>query len=366
MGPPADRQSNNFDLIRLAAAMQVLLGHAFQYLGFDQTRGLCWLIELFPGVPIFFVISGYLIAQSYDRSASVSDFALRRFTRIYPAMWGALGFSAVIVALLHPVSAVTFATWLLAQATIAQNWHPDALRNFGVGVVNGPLWSVCVEIALYTAVPLIARLRSAWLLGIAAASFAALYSGHAYLRGFSFTLAYVTPLMWAGMFLTGTLLYRARVKPPLSVCALAWAIVLALSVAMPNAPEFVLRATGNQLGILNFIALTGLIFALAFARPISLAGDISYGMYLYHMPVMNVVIALGLTGAMGLTLTLAATGALALASWCLIERPCLEHLRHRRRAAEHVPSAVGENEIGGVAYVVEGDRAGRTGKVAWR
>lgn len=294
--------------------------HVIPNFGYSVNEGAGLIIALFPGVPIFFAISGYLIAESYHRSERLQSFALKRFKRIFPPMWGALAITALSIAILHPIDLRTFLLWLGAQATIGQNWHPDSLRSYGVGVVNGPLWSVCVEIALYIAIPVFAILRTKWLIAISVMSFAALYIGHANLTGLAFKIAYVTPLMWTGMFLTGTLLYRWQIKPSLVIWFPAFLLVLIASFAFPQAPNFLLRATSNSLGILNFVALTGLVFAIAFSRPIKIKADISYGVYLYHMPVLNAVMVSGVSGIFGLGLIITLTAALAMLSWLLIER----------------------------------------------
>jgi len=61
--------TNNFDLLRLYAASQVALHHALRHL---QVEHADWLIikitRLFPGVPIFFFISGLLISRSFENS----------------------------------------------------------------------------------------------------------------------------------------------------------------------------------------------------------------------------------------------------------------------------------------------------------
>lgn len=44
-------------------------------------------LRLCPGCQYFFVVSGYLIAQSFNRSVSLSDFYLKRFFHVYPALF---------------------------------------------------------------------------------------------------------------------------------------------------------------------------------------------------------------------------------------------------------------------------------------
>lgn len=332
----ADRR-NNFDLIRLVAACQVLLGHAFLHFGMGETP-FAQAISYFPGVPVFFAISGYLVAQSLERSGSLTDYAAKRARRIFPPLWGALVFSAVAIMLLHPIDAGTFVLWIAAQATIGQNWHPEALRTFGVGVVNGSLWSVCVEMALYAALPLLIGLRTRWLVLLGLASFAALYAIVGGLAGFWLKLGYVSPAGWAGMFIAGMLLHRHAIRPRLRV----WLPLFALSIlAAELLPVHVLlRATGNDLGLLNFAALTGLVFALAWTRPVWLTADLSYGLYLYHMPVLNVAVALGMSGTAGVAATIFGSVALAAVSWQLIER---------RHAGAMMPWAMSRSNAAAIA-----------------
>lgn len=49
--------SNNFDLIRLFAASQVMVGHAVAHMKLPFPVFAEYLLNAFPGVPIFFVVS---------------------------------------------------------------------------------------------------------------------------------------------------------------------------------------------------------------------------------------------------------------------------------------------------------------------
>jgi peptidoglycan/LPS O-acetylase OafA/YrhL len=317
---PAKRPHNNFDLIRLIAAAQVMTGHLLLHFGYSHSI-FFRIIDLFPGVPVFFAISGYLVSASYDRSVNIADYARRRFLRIFPALWGALVFSAVSVALLHPIEAETFIPWLAGQATFLQDWHPDALRSYGVGVVNGSLWSVPVEMFFYAALPALAPLRSRVLAVIAAAAFAMLYISWNSLSGFPLRLALVSPPPWLGMFLCGILLRRSGYRPRVGPWAVAFLAVILLSLTFPI--PGVLGESGNGSGVINFVAIAGLAFGAAFTRPLHLPADISYGFYLYHMPVLNALLAIGWSGQRGLVATFAITVVIALLSCALIERPAL-------------------------------------------
>ncbi len=74
-------RSNNFDFIRLLAAMQVAVSHANGHLESELSIPL---LSYFPGVPIFFLVSGFLISLSYERSGSISVYALNRVLTCTP------------------------------------------------------------------------------------------------------------------------------------------------------------------------------------------------------------------------------------------------------------------------------------------
>ena len=61
------KHDNNFDLLRLFAATEVMLSHAIEHLKLPVWPWVVEIILLFPGVPIFFVISGFLITETFLR-----------------------------------------------------------------------------------------------------------------------------------------------------------------------------------------------------------------------------------------------------------------------------------------------------------
>jgi peptidoglycan/LPS O-acetylase OafA/YrhL len=144
---------NNFDLLRLVAATQVVFIHSFGYTELYETgpawaMGLFEFVALFPGVPIFFICSGFLVAMSWERSPDqLGRFFWKRLLRIYPALLACLAVSLLVVGIAGYltrdfVGSPTFAAWLAGQATIVQSFNPEHLRNFGLGVLNGSLWTI--------------------------------------------------------------------------------------------------------------------------------------------------------------------------------------------------------------------------------
>jgi peptidoglycan/LPS O-acetylase OafA/YrhL len=151
-------RTNNFDLIRLLAAMQVVVSHGGEYLGVALWRPLMTVLGFLPGVPIFFVVSGFLISLSWERAPSAGHYLRNRLLRIYPALWVCLLISIAIFlsAGVRPDSFRHFAAWVVAQATVVQFYNPTFLRSFGVGVLNGSLWTIPVELQFYLVLPFLA------------------------------------------------------------------------------------------------------------------------------------------------------------------------------------------------------------------
>ena len=153
-------RANNFQLIRLAAATQVFFGHWGQIFGEPH---LLWIqsafTKAFPGVPVFFFVSGFLIAASFRRSGSLRDFYRNRALRIYPAMLVCLAACVLgMLALRYPglmnASGRSIAAWLVAQATCFQKYNPPWAKFSGNGL-NAPLWTVMIELQFYALTPLL-------------------------------------------------------------------------------------------------------------------------------------------------------------------------------------------------------------------
>lgn len=362
---------NNFDLIRLFAALQVATTHGlrhFDLAGQPVFEPLVWLLNLFPGVPIFFVLSGFLIWRSFERADSVVGYGLNRVTRIYPALWTCLGFSMVSVWAIGPwrelTGSPTFAFWLAGQLSVVQFYNPDALRPYGVGVLNGSLWTIPVELAFYATVPLLARatqhqtrkVRSVTLSILAIASFlinAAIESSALHQGAFWVKLLHVTPFPHLHLFLLGVLasIWSDQLR---LLEGRATTLFVGYLLAEVASQHFVHLAEAGVLLRAPLVAaarilLALLVFALAHAHREASSrflrgNDISYGIYLYHMPIFNCLIVANLlrpTIALGTGLLLAvAAGAI---SWLAIERPVLRMKRvwmsplgaNRSQAADH-------------------------------
>jgi peptidoglycan/LPS O-acetylase OafA/YrhL len=358
---------NNFDLIRLAAALQVAGTHALPYF-VPESRSwyLLRFIELFPGVPVFFFVSGFLISKSFEKNSNLAEYARNRALRIYPGLIVCFLASLAAVALCGYFSAVhpplaTLLAWVAAQLSFLQFYNPGFMRHFGVGVLNGSMWTVAVELQFYVLVPvlyaLLRPIQSAprrinrVLYGLIALFWLAnaLYVAGTprYESALWFKLVGVSFAPWFYMFLVGVFAQRncSRLLPWLGG---RWAPALAVYCLLAGLGSTLLRLNlGNTIGLPLFLALAALTFAAAFTHPqladrLLRRNDISYGVYIYHMPVVNLLIALGLAGsAVGFPAALGLTLICAGLSWLLVEKPAMRWKRHPLYAHETAGSSAG-------------------------
>ena len=84
-------RENNFNIIRFVAAIMVIYGHMYYLIGSNPKCYYGMPVSSI-GVKIFFLISGYLIMQSYLRDANILRYAIRRFFRIVPGLIGVVLF----------------------------------------------------------------------------------------------------------------------------------------------------------------------------------------------------------------------------------------------------------------------------------
>lgn len=356
VGSTASIRHNNFDLIRLLAASQVVLFHGMEHLGPQGASHSPFgqLLSWFPGVPIFFVVSGFLVSLSFERAPSVGEYFRNRALRIFPALWVCLAFALATVLLFGmPLRSspgpLQFAGWWAAQMSIVQFYNPDFLRDYGVGVLNGSLWTIPVELQFYTVLPLLYLVvkaskgtRAAWLLvaiaalamSVAIASWASVRTGSMASR-----LAYVSLAPYLYLFLLGLLLQRgfASAARWLEGRGLQW---LAIYIVACVVGKSIGWNVGNNdahpvLAMLLGVTTISLAFTARHLSERLLAGnDISYGTYIYHMPIVNACIALGLEGGVRwVMLVLLLTYVLAFGSWRLVEMPFLRRKHAALRPA---------------------------------
>lgn len=326
---------NNFDLIRLIAALQVMLVHGFEH--FEIESSIIDALHLFPGVPIFFVISGFLISRSWENSTSLKSYARNRFLRIYPALWCCFIISFISVFFLHPLNAsfIDIGKWVLSQITFIQFYNPDFLRSYGTGVLNGSLWTIPVEIQFYIMLPLayIIFKKNHTYIYIAILLFIVFnriyfdlktYDNSIYTKLFGVSLI---PYLY--IFLIGVLIQKNFniILSFIQNRAALWLLIYLASALISYGFDF--NYNGSSMNPIQTIFLAIFIISFAYSYSSTLSNilkgfDISYGVYIYHMVILNIVLhSSTLTPQINMTIMSLITIIAALLSWVLIEKPSL-------------------------------------------
>lgn len=175
-GAPAGDRSNNFDAVRLAAALSVVFSHSFLIAEgseanepFARITGNQCILGLV-GVFVFFIISGYLVTESYIRHPAPGRFALRRMLRIYPGLLVNVLICALLIGPMVstlPLGAY-FASPELGRFLVETlSLDPGPLHLPGVLfadnpvglLVNGSLWTLRYEVMMYLMILALAAVR---------------------------------------------------------------------------------------------------------------------------------------------------------------------------------------------------------------
>jgi peptidoglycan/LPS O-acetylase OafA/YrhL len=334
-----NRNDNRFDILRLLAAWLVLFSHCYPLsgrgdsdplistLGGDTLGGV--------GVAMFFVLSGYLVTVSLERSPNLFTFARRRALRIYP---GLIAICLLSVFVLGPIlTTVPLAaywqheqTWnyfTTASALVIRYPLPGVfLDNPHPAAVNGSLWSLPYEITCYIVLALLSLLPGS--LRFKTTFIAAWVVLMVLVRPPPDLLDLYTPFLGMDyyhgkmglLFALGSVFacWRGHIRPML------WPAVAMLAAAL-------FLAHGTWQLLLYLLGLGTLALWLALHAkwlprlPVRM-GDWSYGAYLYGFPVQQVLAHFKLHEASFVGYVVACTVltfALAGLSWHLVEKQAM-------------------------------------------
>ena len=327
-------RSNNFDLLRLAAAISVIFSHAFLLSeGSEAREPLRWLtgqaVLGVVGVFVFFVISGFLVTQSFEATRSAPRFAAKRALRIYP------GYAACILILgfvLGPlVTRLPLGDylahprlWDFVLSNLVFNVEHNGLpgvrfTGFSVGdIVDGPLWSLPCELVMYLIVLVLGSLRLlrlVVLLPLFALGLACLWFDTAASDYFLGAVGWLLSFFVAGMILHR--LDRRWVRNR----KLALAALIGLIASAPL-HLFILLFPLFGAYLVLYLAFEPSLPVIAAAR----FGDLSYGLYIYGWPVEQALLY-ATEGRLAwwqlFPAALVVTAGIAFLSWHLVEQPCL-------------------------------------------
>ncbi|MDB5272158.1 MAG: hypothetical protein JWO58_525 [Chitinophagaceae bacterium] len=345
-------KKNNFDLIRLFAAVQVLIIHASEHLQLEHSGAAAIFIRLlsfFPGVPVFFTISGFLIMWSYERNRDkLLSFYTNRLLRIYPALWVCLIVTIVVLLTCHTITVSQLfhgeiLIWVITQISFLQFYTPDALRSFGVGTPNGSLWTISLELQFYLVVPILYILTQrgrhvfmqyVTIVGIIAISVLTYcYAKRLPDDGIPSKLmgVFLLPYLYNFMFGIVLYIYWSQLEKMILGKGVYWLLgyLLYSLVCSSYLGWYSPSYWPNVFGFIANIVLSITIISLAFtctawSERLLKGNDFSYGIYIYHMLVVNVFVYLGYTGSyIYLVEVFLVTCTMAIISWFCVEHPAL-------------------------------------------
>jgi peptidoglycan/LPS O-acetylase OafA/YrhL len=346
------QRAPGLDGVRALAVLAVLAFH----LGIPGAPGG------FLGVDVFFVLSGYLItdllAARRDQSGQLrlGQFWARRARRLLPALAVVLVTVTAAVALAEPGQLAALRPALAAAACYVSNWfqathHVSYFASFGPPPPLQHLWSLAIEEQFYLIWPLILALLLAGLgsrhtraaVAWAGAAASALLMVLMYTAGSDPSRVYygtdthaAALLVGAALALTWPLATVAAASPGLTrrldFAGLAGLAVLAWAAGHLSGADPVVYPAGLVVaalaagGLVLAAAAPGSLSAMFSLRPLRWIGIRSYGIYLWHWPVIALAAAIagpGRVPAWRWPVEAAIAIGLAAASWKWIETPIL-------------------------------------------
>lgn len=332
------RSTNRFDFLRLLFASGVFVFHAVVLTNIwpdtHLESTLARMAEL--SIQGFFVISGALVFGSLQKSKSVGDYAEKRVRRLYPAYAVIILIPALISLLISGQfsQVLKYTGANLVFLNFLEPNLPGLFDGHRHSAVNGALWTLKIEVMFYMALPILG-----WILAKAGklkwALLAAIYIGAELWRGIvpDLEIPYAAQIArqlpgQMSFFVVGMVLWELRDKAQKNASLLGLiGLVLLMGSFIP------------YLEFIRAIALGALVAGIAYMPGISLNaarfGDISYGVYITHFPIINGLVALGLFAAspwLGFALSGVLVVVSSLILWKFVERPFLRQDSHYRRA----------------------------------
>ena len=368
---PEPGRRPELDGLRGLAALAVLLFHVRLYT-LDRpaatalTDGAGFVFSQFRlGLVLFFVLSGYLLYGPWARAAldggpapRLARYVTRRASRVLPAYYLALAGAVLLLwsAAGTPGVRLPENGELWTFGLLLQNYFDGSLMK-----LDPPMWTLVVEVSFYAALPFVgwATLRLApTRLAQAVTPLVLIAAGVAYNAWLAdlppnspLTLSKILPAMLpyfgVGM-LAAVLLHGRRVGRSAAAALLgAGALLLWFNVHWRTGAEHTLPAhvLRDLFAATGFAAMVAAVACPALARwvgarPLAALGTASYGLYLWHVPLILWLRSEGLLPSAilpALAIVLPLSLAFAAASWLLVEQPALALERRASRSRRLKP-----------------------------
>ncbi len=323
------------DALRGAAAASVVLFHLttrFNEL-YRPAQPPSWQFDSgHLGVNLFFIISGFVIFMTLDRTRLPMDFVVSRFSRLFPAYWCAIVLTFVVTHTLGlPEKSVSI--WIALANTVMLH------GLFFVPHVDGVYWTLEVEMIFYFGMFLLfrsGRLHRVFesMLALLALRLVYVLSERVFGIDLPWTLSRLLILNYLPWFALGISIYRlVHPSPTLASKRCLWLAGGALvTLLIGDSPA---RAgLGLALALLVYAAASGQLPWLRH-RVLVWFGTIAYPLYLLHenigWSIQLRVLEMGLSTDASVVIAAVAAVLLAAALHHLVERPAMMWIRRRYR-----------------------------------
>ena len=334
---------NNFDFLRFLFAFVVILSHIIDLSLFPDFLFLKKYFDTHLSVTGFFIISGFLIAGSYVKTQNIRKYFVKRAKRLLPAYLFIVIFSALFFSIFSSYNLYEYFTNSMLYKYIFANLFfvnfiqpclPGVFLNNILCTINGALWTIKVEVSFYVILPLILLLInkfekkivvfiSIYFLGLI--YLLALYLANFIIpekQGLLLILKHQLP-GFLTYFISGISLFfyfdfYMKFKNKLAVIS-----IIVFSVEYYFNLE-ILRPIAMSLLILYFA------YGFKFLNNWGKYGDFSYGIYIYHFPIIQMVVSLNLFHKFNPFLVafsiIITVFFLAFLSWNLLEKRFLKRI----------------------------------------
>ncbi|HLK59434.1 MAG TPA: acyltransferase [Chthonomonadaceae bacterium] len=371
LAPIDERRENNFDFLRFVLASLVVLSHSYALSLSHTTFRLREPLYIATrgqmdfgmfAVDLFFVISGFLITHSWQRSKGLGDYLKKRILRIYPGFLVVVLLGTLIVGPLGAADVHAYLQTLNLKALyFAAQLVPPPLPATPIlfvdqvfpNAINGSLWSIRYEFWCYLLVAGLGLLQLFRQRNMVLALLLAVFAGYMVQLADKMKLIHLSrhlieqevrfigaPGLYPRLvtyFLAGMAFYLFRDRIPRSPWLLGVSLIALAGTALwGRGLEFAFPWCG-----------TYVLFYIAFSRNLPLHhfakyGDFSYGIYLYAFPIQQLLLHAAhgsLTPLVTFVLAFPLTCLCAALSWHLVEKPFLKKKRASSPAEKTSPQS---------------------------
>lgn len=322
--------NNNFNLIRIILSLVVVVAHFITLLDFEDKKILLTVFNSYAAVKGFFVISGYLVYKSYTKNYELKKFYYNRILRIMPGYYFVMIITLIAIIIIfnydlnNAVNILSISKYIIFNIIFLGVMQPNIEGIFIDNVtnaVNGSLWTIKVELCLYIIVPLIyiilkkiGQVKGALIIYAISILWIITFK-YLIINKYSNSLIHQFPGQLAYFIMGIYLTQFKKIELKYFICS-----VVSLTIIHVINEELI-----STLFTPFFFSLI-IIYLSSMKEKININkyGDFTYGFYLLHFPLIQILIEKGIINKekiiSSLLITIVLLMTLAMISWHFVEK----------------------------------------------